>query len=108
MPLPTHGLGLCVQCRQPVRWTVTAARKRLAVNPEADPTGNTVAYLDGHSVWRSRRPTADLPQETYEHRFTPHVATCLYGPQQLPEHRLPDGVVSLAARRRARSEGGRR
>jgi hypothetical protein len=108
MTLPAHGLGLCVQCRQPIRWTVTAARQRLAVNPEVDATGNTVAYLDGHGVWRSRRPTSELPQETYEHLFTPHVATCLYGPAQVAEHRLPDGVSSLAARRRARSRGGAR
>ncbi len=106
MPLPTHDLGQCAQCREPVRWTVTAARKRLAVNPDPDATGNTVAYLDGLGTWRSRRPTDDLPQESYEQRFTPHIATCLYGPNQLPEHRLPDGVASLAARRRAR-QGGR-
>jgi len=110
MPLPTQGLGQCTQCREPIRWTVTAARRRLAVNPEPDATGNTVAYLDGLGSWRSRRPTAELPQETYEHRFTPHIATCLFGPKHLPEHRLPAGVVSLAARRRTRNRrtGGTR
>ncbi|MEZ0066725.1 hypothetical protein ABIA32_002737 [Streptacidiphilus sp. MAP12-20] len=101
MRLSSHGLGLCVTCRQPVRWSITAAGKRQALNPDPDERGNTVAFCDGLGVWRSRRPTTELPQAAHERLFMPHAATC---PNQraVPEHRLPAGVVSLAARRRAK------
>jgi hypothetical protein len=82
---------------------MTATANRQALDPDEDATGNTVAYLDGHATWRSRVPTTELPQESYEHRFTPHAATCLYGPKTLTTDRLPDGVASLAEHRRKRS-----
>ena len=107
MTLPSHGLDTCRHCRQPIRWTITAASRRQAVNPEPDSTGNTVAYLDGLSRWRSRVPTAELPRESYEKQFMPHVATCLRGPKAVSESRLPPGVASLNARRRLRRKGVR-
>ena len=101
-------LGTCQHCHQPVRWTITAARKRQALNPEPDNEGNVVAYRDGLGTWRSRVPSADLPQASHERRYMPHAATCLQQPRTVTQSRLPDGVVSLAARRRQRRAGGRR
>lgn len=103
MPLPSHGLGRCHDCRQPIRWSLTVAGRRQALNPDEDPTGNIAAYLDGMSTWRSRVPTAERPIETYEKPFTPHVATCPLGPKAISPNQLPAGVASLAAHRRNRN-----
>lgn len=100
--LPKTGLGTCGPCGQPVRWSITRAGKRQALNPDPDPTGNTAAYCDGLGTWRSRVPTTDLPQAGHERLFMPHAATCLAVKRDRPQHQLPAGVTSLAARRRAR------
>lgn len=97
--LPKTGLGMCAACRQPIRWSITAAGKRQSLNPDPDATGNTVAFCDGLGVWRSRVPTADLPQAGHERRFMPHAATCA-ARRIVPDHQLPAGVVSLDGRRR--------
>jgi hypothetical protein len=89
----------CRDCRRPVLWTTTEAGKRLAVDPEPDPTGNAAVWRDGTGAWRSRRPTAELPLNGWERLHLPHVATCPARAQQLA---LPAGVTSLAAHRRKR------
>ncbi|MFD5266722.1 hypothetical protein [Streptomyces sp. NPDC058335] len=89
----------CRDCRRPVLWTITEAGKRLAVDPDPDPAGNTAVWCDGATVWRSRRPSADLPLCGWERLHKPHVATCPTHTQQLA---LPDGVTSLAEHRRKR------
>lgn len=107
MSLSRHGLDTCRLCGKPIRWTRTEAGRRQAVNPEPDPEGNTAAYLDGISIWRSRVPTTELPITMYERLFMPHVATCLRSPKGVSEARLPAGVASLSARRRRRQQGPR-
>ena len=102
MTLPSHGLGTCTACRQPVRWSKTARGKSQALNPEPDEQGNVAAYCDGLGVWRSRVPTTELPAAAHERIFMPHAATCTATKRDLPQHRLPAGVTSLAARRRTR------
>ena len=102
MTLPSRGLGTCTACHQPIRWSKTAMGKQQALNPEPDPTGNTAAYCDGLGVWRSRVPTTELPQAAHERRFMPHAATCTAAKRDRPQHQLPAGVVSLAARRRTK------
>jgi hypothetical protein len=47
-------VALCNWCHAPIRWTVTAASKRLAVNAEPDDTGNTAVYTDVAGRVRSR------------------------------------------------------
>jgi hypothetical protein len=103
MPLPSHGLGRCHDCRQPIRWSITAASHRQALNPDEDPRGNVAAYLDGTGTWRSRVPTTERPIETYEKQFMPHAATCTRAPRTLSPNQLPAGVASLAAHRRKRN-----
>lgn len=100
--LPKRGLGLCGQCGQLVRWSTTAAGKRQALNPDPDEQGNVAAYCDGLGAWRSRVPTAELPQAGHERIFMPHAATCTAAKRNRPQHQLPAGVVSLAARRRTK------
>jgi hypothetical protein len=106
-PLPRAGLSWCNQCGKPIRWSITAAGMRQALNPEEDPEGNTVAYRDAVGTWRSRVPTAELPKAPHEKWFMPHAATCLQAPRNVAPHRLPEGVASLAAHRRAK-KGPRR
>ncbi|MFJ2780239.1 hypothetical protein [Kitasatospora sp. NPDC087315] len=98
-----HGLTLCPLCQQTVRTTITAAGRRQAVDPEPDDQGNVVARLDHTGTWRSRVPTADLPQALHEKRFMPHAATCTRSGRTLSPARLPEGVASLDAHRRRRS-----
>ncbi|MFF5984381.1 hypothetical protein ACFY78_36620 [Streptomyces olindensis] len=92
-------LAACRDCRRPVLWTTTEAGKRLAVDPEPNPTGNAAVWRDGTGAVRSRRPTAELPLNGWERLHLPHVATCPARAQQLA---LPAGVTSLAAHRRKR------
>jgi len=95
----------CAVCGSEVLWTVTEAGKRLAVDPRPDEAGNTTAYRDGLGVWRSRRPSPELPIAPWERLYMPHAATCRTAKTAeavtVPPV-LPPGVADLAAHRRAR------
>lgn len=95
----------CLTCHRPVLWTITDAGKRLAVDPEPHPDGNTAVYRDGLGVFRSRRPTEELPATAWEKVYKPHVATCPARPGKPAPVRpetLPPGVADLSAFRRTR------
>lgn len=98
MPAPSY----CRGCGDPIRWTVTEGRKRLAVDLEPHPSGNTAVSRDGRGVWLSRRPTEDLPCAPYERMHKPHVATCrALNPE--PEQTACLGLIDLPDdRQRAR------
>ncbi|MFJ4627103.1 hypothetical protein [Streptomyces sp. NPDC088847] len=89
MPAPSY----CRVCGAAIRWTITEARKRLAVDAAPDPSGNTAVSRDGRGTWLSRRPTGDLPVAPYERLHTPHVATCL--PPE-PEQTRCLGLINLS------------
>ena len=78
MPRPSR----CSSCGAPIWWTVTEARKRLAVDAVPRPDGNTAVSRDGRGTWLSRRPTEELPLAPFEKLHMPHVATC--GAQKPP------------------------
>lgn len=105
MTISRHGLAVCRACGQPIRWSVTAAGKRQALNPEPDPAGNTVARLGALATWYSRVPTPERPQAPFERLFMPHAATCTATRTvQLPLP-LPEGITSLADHRRRNPRG---
>ncbi|MFI2033690.1 hypothetical protein ACH470_03160 [Streptomyces bottropensis] len=93
-------LATCHDCRRLVLWTITEAGKRLAVDPDPDPAGNTAVWCDGTGRWRSRRPSAELPITGWERLHKPHVATC---PSRTEQLTLPVGVTSLAEHRRKKN-----
>ncbi|WP_051943866.1 hypothetical protein [Streptacidiphilus rugosus] len=106
MTISRYGLGVCGQCGQQIRWSLTEAGKRQPLDPEPNSEGNTVARLSSTRTWLSRVPTAELPQMSYERRFMPHAATCRgLKPVQPPLVNLPSNVTQLAHRR---GRGGRR
>lgn len=90
----------CHACRREVLWTVTDAGKRLAVNPQPDPAGNTAAFCDGQGIYRSRRPTDELPPAGWEKTYMPHAATCVGRRKPTAPTELPPGVADMAAYRR--------
>lgn len=97
----------CPQCGSPVLWTVTEAGKRLLVDAEPHPDGNTAVYRDGTGTYRSRRPSDELPLMGWERLHKPHVATCPGRRPPLPARArplvLPPGVSDLSAYRRGRA-----
>lgn len=103
MPRPSY----CTACGAPIRWTVTEGRKRLAVDAEPNPAGNTAVSRDGRGTWLSRRPTEELPLAPYEKLHMPHPATCKGRQQEMPLTSCL-GVIRLEDRRRGRGgQGGR-
>lgn len=67
----------CKWCHVLILWTVTAAGKRMAVNAEADPTGNTAVYRTAAGTLRSRAITAKRPGPNHLERcMRPHAAVC--------------------------------
>ena len=85
-----YGLGTCRACLRPVRWATTEAGKQLALDPEPDEAGNTVARLGEGPGWWSRVPTAERPQIAAERRFMVHVATCpVRNPRSTPRPAPP-------------------
>lgn len=100
--MSSRGLATCGQCGATIRWTRTDAGNLSAMNPTADPTGNTAVFRDGLGVWRSRRPTEELPINPWEKLHKPHVATCTPAGPPRPPAALPAGVADLAAHRRNR------
>ncbi|MEU0087220.1 hypothetical protein [Streptomyces sp. NPDC006274] len=89
----------CPDCHRPIRWTLTQAGRRLAVDPEPHPDGNTAVWRDGNGTLRSRRPTTELPLCGWERLHKPHIATCPAQQQQLA---LPVGVTRLDDHRNRR------
>lgn len=99
----TAGIVTCPDCGHPVRWTITQAGKRLAIDPEPTEEGNTAVYRDGTGTWRSRRPNEELPAQPWERICMPHVATCTPEAVQLQlDLKLPEGVADFTAYRRKR------
>lgn len=92
MPRPSQ----CSACGAPIWWTVTEARKRLAVDAAPHPDGNTAVSRDGRGTWLSRRPTEELPLAPFEKLHMPHVVTC--GVQEEPEPELTRclGLIDLS------------
>lgn len=77
MPTSPATAAPCPSCGAPVRWAVTAAGRRQAVNADPDPAGNLGAYTDGTGRLRVRVLTTERPTlEHAEWRAMPHVATC--------------------------------
>jgi hypothetical protein len=121
--LPKHDLRPCA-CGAEIRWTITTAGRKLAVDAKPHPLGNVACHRDHMGTWRSRVPNAELPLANFEKLFMPHAATCTSPPPaKKPRARaardlrmgpgaqveldlglgLPEGVSSLAAYRRRRS-----
>ncbi|MFJ4787635.1 hypothetical protein [Streptomyces sp. NPDC088794] len=118
-----NGPGRCPDCHRAVLWTrtlpgaTTPGGKRLAVDREPDPAGNTAVRRDGTTAWVSRRVTEQQPLMGYERLHMPHPATCPAQQQALPldtatpspppprpqQCALPDGVIRLDDHRRRRT-----
>ncbi|MGX1513958.1 hypothetical protein [Streptomyces collinus] len=95
MPKPSY----CTACGAPIRWTVTEARKRLAVDIAPHPAGNTAVSRDGRGTWLSRRPTEELPLAPFEKLHRPHVATCRAQQEPEPELTRCLGLLTLSEAR---------
>jgi hypothetical protein len=79
--LSEHDVQTCESCGARIRWTVTAAGKRLPVDADPAADGNTAAYYDGTGRLRSRGLTRERPVlEHAEWLAKPHVATCTNKP----------------------------
>lgn len=84
----------CQKCGAEIRWTITEARKRQAVNAAPDPRGTRAVSRDGRGTWLSRTPTAELPLCGWERLHTPHAATCRPEPEEPLTRCL--GLLTLA------------
>ncbi|MFF2774832.1 hypothetical protein ACFVU3_07975 [Streptomyces sp. NPDC058052] len=77
MPTQLSGSAPCPSCGTPIRWAVTAANRRQAVNADPDPAGNVAVYADGTGRLRVRVLTTERPTlEHAEWQAMPHAATC--------------------------------
>lgn len=76
--MPTnHGVTACVRCRGRIRWAITEAGKRQAVNADEAADGNLACYTDGTQTLRVRVLTKERPNPDHlEWRGMPHAATC--------------------------------
>lgn len=80
--MPTdHDVTTCESCGARIRWTVTAAGKRLAVDADPAADGNTAVHADGTGRVRSRGLSKERPTlEHHEWLAKPHFATCANPP----------------------------
>ena len=75
--LSDHDVAMCESCGARIRWTVTAAQKRLAVDADPADDGNTAVHTDGTGRVRSRGLSKERPTlEHHEWLAKPHFATC--------------------------------
>lgn len=73
----THDVAICDFCSGRIRWTVTAAGNRQAVNADPNPEGNLAVYTDATGRLRSRGLTKERPTlEHSEWQAMPHAAEC--------------------------------
>lgn len=84
----------CQKCGAEIRWTITEASKRQAVNAAPDPQGTRAVSRDGRGTWLSRTPTAELPLCGWERLHVPHAATCQPEPEEPLTRCL--GLLTLA------------
>lgn len=88
-----HGSAPCPSCGEPIRWAVTAAGRRQALNATPDEAGNAAAYTDGTGRLRVRTLTSERPaMEHAEWRAMPHAATCTRPRPRRAEPRQTAGV----------------
>lgn len=79
--LSDHDVVSCARCGARIRWTVTAAGKRLPVDADPAEDGNTAAYYDGTGRLRSRGLSKERPAlEHAEWLARPHFPTCTVQP----------------------------
>ncbi|MEU9777731.1 hypothetical protein [Streptomyces sp. NPDC047968] len=99
-----HDVTHCPSCLAPIRWTVTAAARRMAVNATPDPAGNVAVHTDGTGRVRSRALTRERPTlEHHEWKAMPHAATCTAPPRRRtgrPGARARQGVRPVPWRQR--------
>ncbi|MBK3625471.1 hypothetical protein JHN59_11555 [Streptomyces sp. MBT49] len=93
MGRPSH----CNVCGAAIRWTITEAGKRQAVNAAPDAKGTRAVARDGRGTWLSRTPTDELPLCGWERLHMPHAATCR-PPEPEPMTRCL-GLLNLAEAR---------
>lgn len=72
----------CRACGAAIRWTITEAGKRQAVDATPNPLGTRAVARDGRGTWLSRTPTAELPLCGWERLHIPHAATCRPEPEE--------------------------
>lgn len=107
-----NGPGFCPACHRPVLFTstqpgaTTPGGKRLAVDRQPDPAGNTAVRRDGTGRYVSRRVTEARPLLGYERLHMPHPATCPNQQQTQLPLQLPKNVVRLDPRRARPSRRG--
>jgi hypothetical protein len=72
-----HGIVLCDDCLERIRWAITVNGRRQAVNADPDEKGNLAVYKDGTGTLRARVLTAERDRlEGTEWQAMPHAATC--------------------------------
>lgn len=79
-PSPTAGRtgpGRCPDCERAVIWCLTTRhQKRIAIDPNPDPTGNQAVSVRDTTYW-ARQLSGDRPNvEDREVLRQPHVASC--------------------------------
>ncbi|MER8042727.1 WhiB family transcriptional regulator [Streptomyces sp. NPDC094032] len=98
-----QGSTPCPSCGKPIRWAVTAAGRRQALNANPDPTGNAAAYTDGTGRLRVRALTGERPAlEHAEWRAMPprrHLHPPPAPPRRAPadQRRAARAVAGVAA-----------
>lgn len=98
IPAPSE-IRACTRCSEPILWTITAAGKRMAVDPHPADDGNQACYRVSPGTWQSRSLSAAdaLPLARWEHRYRPHVASCTPKTKPKPPPRTPRAAQQHAA-----------
>lgn len=94
----------CRGCGQRVFFVRTVAGKKLPVNLEPDPAGNTAVYRDGSGCFVGRSLTkADPTPAPFEKVYMPHMATCTKLHRSTPGAPLPANVIPISKGREVRT-----
>lgn len=75
---PTTGYGTCDDCGVRVLWCLTDAnRRRIAIDPAEDTTGNQAVRVDADGTYWARQLSRTRPHvELREVLRRPHIASC--------------------------------
>jgi hypothetical protein len=104
----------CLVCKAPVLWVLLPSRKRMAVGPAEDATGNIAVTRDGSGRYLGRHVSKAEPLMRHEHPHRPHVADCRPAAaarsqldqaarQAMAPTKLPPGVADLTKARQQRA-----
>ncbi|MFD5251307.1 hypothetical protein ACFWM5_00490 [Streptomyces bobili] len=99
-PATTTGYSTCEDCHERVLWCLTEAnRRRIAIDPDPDPTGNQAVRIGTDGTYWARQLSRTRPHvEQREILRRPHFSSCPIARARAAARRRTPGRATFGVR----------